>query len=356
MNTHKRLRPVSALLRLWNHQWPGLLLVGLVGLLTACGRSPAERLLADYRDALHTAAGVESEHTVEAVTLPLYPGHRDRSLELTAIRVGLFGMLDYRRCEMLHLISERNSILGRVMPISQRLIYEVNFIQQAQVCHKQLAAEQAPADADTSSDDTFLHRLDQVLARKREDLAAVFWNATLASPEFAKAHSLAVSPLIPSHDNGFNASLQALDYFVRLTTALTENAIAKLEIDSAILEGHYQVLQAEQYGGRLLTSLALVTPTLQHAADVMAALEAEAECPPPSAEPALEQAFSRYIEQIHQQGQAWLQRLEQLFQSQLAPPAMRAYYQHLLSRDHSEGLWRQFERQRLRHAEPCSPS
>ncbi len=328
-----------------------VLLVGLVWLLTACGPSPSEQLLADYLDALHDAAGVESGHTVEARTLQRYPGHRDRSLELAEIRVGLFGMLDYRRCEMLHLISERNSILGRVMPISQRLIYEVNFIQQAQFCRNQLAAEQEPADA--SGDDPFLHRLDQVIARKRQDLAAVFWNATLASPEFAKAHSLAVSPLIPGHDNGFNASLQALDYFVRLTTALTEDAIAALEIDSATLEGHYQVLQAEQYGGRLLTSLALLTPTLQHAADVMAALEEQAECPPRIADPALEQDFSRYIEQVHQQGQAWLQRLEQLLQPQPAPPAMRAYYQPMLSLDHSEGLWRQFEQQRLRYMDSC---
>ena len=323
-----------------------------MGLLAACSPSPAERLLTDYLDAVHAALDVDSEPTpVTATTLARYPGHRDRSLELAEIRVGLFGMLDYRRCDMLHLISERNSILGRVMPISQRLIYEVKFLQQAQTCREQLAAEQVPTD--TTNDDPFLHRLDQVIARKRDDLAAVFWNATLASPEFAKAHSLAVRPLMPEHDNGFNASLQALDYFVHLTTALTENTLATLDIDSATLEGHYQVLQAEQYGGRLLTSLALLTPTLQQAADVITALEEDAECPPRLADPALQQDFSHYIEQVHQQGQAWLQRLELLLQPHAAPAAMQTYYQSMLSLDHSEGLWQRFERQRLRYVHAC---
>lgn len=327
-----------------------LLYIGL--LLAACGTGPGEQLIEDYLQRLEQAAPMGLP-AVDPVTLQRYPGHRERTLALQEIRVGLFGMLDYRRCEMLHLISERNSILGRVMPISQRLLYEVRFLQQAEACHQRLEAV-AELHGDDEAEADFRGRLREVIERKRADLAPVFWNATFDSPEMAKAHSLAVSPLVPESDNGLAASLQAVDYFIRLG-AILEGAGPAVDLDGATLERQYEILQAEQYSGRLLTTVALLSPVLRQAVAVLTALgDDSARCSNALLavyHETVRGEFGAYIEQVHHAGRSWLGAMERLLARQrVAPPSsMLDYHARMLSLRHPQGLWQRFERQRLRH-------
>lgn len=317
-------------------------------ILTGCGAEPGEQLIETYLDRLETA-GLARQGAAEPVTLQRYPDHRDRTLELGELRVGLLGLFDYRRCEMQQLIGERNSILGRVMPISQRLLYEIRFLQQAEICRDRLATAAEPEVADAE----FLARLREVIAFKRTELAAVFWNATFDSPELAKAHSLAVSPLVPGHDNGFAASLQAVDYFARLGAILEDGASA-VDIDSATLENQYKILQAEQYGGRLLTTLALLNQALEQAVADLAAIDAES-CPAELSDmhrQTVRDEFAPYLDQVQREGREWLDALERLLARQrVTPPqVMLDYHARMLSLSHPDGLWQRFERNRLRHA------
>lgn len=317
-------------------------------LLSACAQSPGERLVEDYLTRLEDAGGVVRPDS-DPVLLRVYPGHRERTLDLPDLRIGLPGLLDYGQCGMLGLISERNSILGKVMPISQRLVYEIRFLRGAEAC---VAAIEASAEPDR----TFLAKLRETLAIKRETLAAVFWNATFDSPELAKSLSLAVQPLAPGRDNGFQISQRAIEYFRMLARQLGDPS---LTLDSAVLEQQYQVLQAEQYGGRLLVTLALLGGALYQASTL---LETVANRPDPCRTPAGESlpAVHRemvgprlrpYLDQVREQGRRWLGALGGLLEAQsITPPEVFAdYYRHMLSLDSRNGLWQRFERAWQRH-------
>ena len=318
--------------------------------LAGCSAGPGEQLAGTYLAALAQATGVDIPRTAPP-PLPTYPRHRDRTLVLPDIRVGLLDFLDYRQCDMTRLISQRNSILGRVMPISQRLVYEIRFLRQATACVDTIKAEAQP-------DQDFLAQLQRLLVIKRATLAAVFWNATFDSPEMAKSLSLAVAPLVPGEDNGFASTQQVLGYFLKLAGDLRDPA---LTIDSSTLEARYQVLQAEQYGGRLMVTLALLVETLEQASVMLeTVLEQTKPCSQSTTEALrtlyrerLQPRLLPYIEQVSAQGLAWLGALNDLLERQQAvepPPAFAAYHAHMLSMTSPQSLWRRFQQASRRHA------
>ncbi len=105
----------------------------------------------------------------------LYP--RPRQLQHTFVEfdVDVFDYLKLGDCALQSLIAERNSSLGRLAGPSQRLIYEVRFLAQAEVCVKQLAGDSAG----------LADKLTGIVQVKKGELAAHIWQATIGGEEFS---------------------------------------------------------------------------------------------------------------------------------------------------------------------------
>jgi hypothetical protein len=70
-----------------------------------------------------------------------YPGRRDRSIPVADMRIGITEFIHLYDCDLFRLINERNSNLGKIMPISRRLVYEITFLDSASDCQRKLTAE-----------------------------------------------------------------------------------------------------------------------------------------------------------------------------------------------------------------------
>ena len=317
-------------------------LLPMVALLAVTGCQPAvETRFTAYRQALEAITGTTTipSNDTELFT---YPSRRQRRLPMPALRIGLGDFFNLYGCRLFFLVNQRNSIMGRVMPISQRLAYEIRFLRAAQQCRIKLQqGNQTEA----------VHRLDGIIASKRTLLPTLLWNATFDSPEMARAFSLAVSPIEVGEEAGFTASREALEYFLRLGERLEDTS---LRIDSSILESHYQSLQAHRYGGRLATTLALLSNHLAAATTTLerVAGQCASNTVPTARWQSLETALTpvrQLTDTLQRQGGQWLDAVNRLIALPgiQPPPAFRDYHAAMLSQ-HS-GLWRRFQATVQRH-------
>lgn len=333
---------------------PALVILLCLGLfISGSGKDSAQGMLQDYLTRVENATGIDSPPT-EQIALQTYPTHRTRTLPIEDIRVGFFSYLKLYNCDLFNLVSERNSVMGRVMPISQKLVYEIKFLQGAEKCYRKLAEQ-----AETYKG--FLGDFAETIQIKRQNLPSVFWNATFDSPEMQKAFSLAVQPLHPDEDDTpYTHSRQAIDYFHRVGAQLEHPVFT---IDKSELEGQYFSLQLHQYGGRLLTSIAQLTAYLNRIAHSLeTAINDRPLCyqqKPNQKARILETIFLKYyagrvvpyLSQVHQQGQDWLGAINQLIaiQKVQVPQAFADYRAQMLSLDAEGSLWRAFENATHRH-------
>jgi hypothetical protein len=301
-------------------------------------------MLADYLKRVERATGIQS-HLSSQVVLLHYPSRREQNLPVTPLRMGMMNFAKLYQCDLFKLINERNSIMGRVMPISQKLLYEITFLQNAKVCYQKLAAAATP-------NKQFLSLFAEVIEKKRADLPVIFWQATFNSPELKKLFSLAVSPLNPDENQVFFDAQQSIGYFYELGKYLNG---ASRHIDKEELEAHYYQLQRHQYGGRLLQSVAQLTGYLDRAAYSLETLIADStlcfQNKPTEKALILNNVFKKYyaqrvgayISQIHRQGKAWLADIDALIQVQRVklPIAFSRYRAQMLTFD--AGIWQRFD-------------
>ncbi|MHA7879980.1 MAG: DUF3080 family protein [Saccharospirillum sp.] len=139
-----------------------------VFLLAGCGQS-AEALLENYRQRVENVLLGEVPERGE-FELPSYPRARDVHIEVEDIRLDVLDAWAVRSCELFALISERNSILGRVAQPDVRLDYEQRLLRAIPEC---LADE-------AGLPDDLVAELSRVLALKQRQLPQRIWNATLA--------------------------------------------------------------------------------------------------------------------------------------------------------------------------------
>lgn len=317
----------------------------------ACGNGDtAEAMLTDYLKRVETATGIQSKLSSPVILLP-YPSHREQNLQTTPLRMGMVNFAKLYSCDLFKLINERNSIMGRVMPISQKLAYEVGFLQNAQVCYQTLAAAAAP-------NKEFLSLFAEIIEKKRDNLPVIFWQATLNSPELRKLFSLAAPPLNPNDNQVFVNAQQSIAYFHELGEHL--NSLA-LNIDKEKLEAHYYQLQRYQYGGRLFQSVAQLTETLNRTAYSLETLVKEKtlcfQNKPTEKATILNNVFKKfyaqrvgaYMSQIYQQGKAWLANIDDLVQVQgvKLPLAFIRYRAQMLTSN--GGMWQRFDAAIERH-------
>ncbi|MES1923884.1 hypothetical protein T31B1_01135 [Salinisphaera sp. T31B1] len=170
-----------------------------------------------------------------------YPDKRRLQRPVETPRTGWIGLFELHRCGLVNLVSERNSILGRVAPAHQRLAYESQLLAGLTRCRKELSAEAATADPD------FVDRLDTLIARKRDAVPRIFWNRTLGGDAVIHVFSLAGRPpgLTPTASG--RATRQAIGALASAGDALARGD----RLDADTLAGFYRTLEASTYGGQL---------------------------------------------------------------------------------------------------------
>jgi hypothetical protein len=328
------------------HSLPAVLFAAVLS--AGCERGPAADL-ADYRARVQRASNVDVRAPAP-LALPAYPSHRARAVPIPEVRGSIWELLfDLPDCELGHLVSERNSILGRYWPATSRFDYELRFGLRLDRCRTRLAAR-PPADA---AEREFRARLDGIHLAKQNTLAAVWWALSYDSAEFERAFSPAARPLtVVGADS---AAHDAIEYLIALSAQLEAPGDG---IDLAALERALQQLAVSQYGGALLRSLGLLIVELDAAS---AALESARPCPQQRPTPqarVLHTVFTQYyagrtqpyMAAVQRGGRRWLELHARLLASQqVAPPPAFTRFRRLALAIGEGSLWAQWLQARDRH-------
>ncbi|WP_339842629.1 DUF3080 family protein [uncultured Halopseudomonas sp.] len=330
-----------------------LILIGISLLLAGCERSPpAARQMDNYLERLGRVLDQDhQEYNVEELSKYRLPERRERLIDIEPMRISLIKLLvDTRRCKPLQQrVSERNSILGKVMPWSHRLAFEGELIRAIEDC--------AVILSDDPDREDLIAELEQLAADKRAQLPAVFWNALNASEEFEYYLRFAAEPL-PVQEQALEDRRGAL--------ALSELADTGLGLPDQLppplpeLEAHFQSLHQSERSSQLIHSLSRMTHTLEQATNMLSSSAARQLCPmgqPTSRSRILLNVFvlfyageiQPYMAQIQRLGQPWQQNISQLKAVPAIPPATANYLGSLAGEDNA--LWLRYQRQLTAHSE-----
>jgi hypothetical protein len=320
-------------------------------LVAGCAQQP-DGMLADYRARVQRASGVDVQRP-PAFVPPVYPSHRERAIPIPEVRGSVWELLiDLPDCELDHLVSERNSILGRYWPATSRFDYELRFRAGLDTCRARFAHA---AQVDPTQRE-FLARLDEIAAAKREVLPALWWALTYDSAEFEQAFSPASAPL-HAGERGVDA-VAALDLLLGLSSRL---AASEAGIELAPLDRALGRLAASRYGGSLLRSLGMLIRELDAATTALQTAYAAPVCPQQRPTPrarVLHRVFTDYyaarvqpyLADVQTGGRAWLGAHARLLSSQrVEPPAAFARFSKFALDDGDGSLWQGWINARDRH-------
>lgn len=145
------------------------LIVALL-LLSGCAKT-GQDLYDNYLNRLSNVLDAPKS-TWSAPTVKTAPAARSMQWEVPEVRINLLAFWDTRHCELFTLISERNSILGRVMAPTQRWRFESRLLGAIDACMN-----------DPRTDDDLRAVLSEWQAEKQTYWPLVTWNGTLGTPE-----------------------------------------------------------------------------------------------------------------------------------------------------------------------------
>lgn len=245
----------------------GLLIAGLIGLLSACAEPTIEDGYDEYLSRLARVLDQDLPNWQANSTGYLqqrYPGAKGRLWQTTDTRLGVFDFLALDDCNLMNLVSERNSSLGKVMSPTSRYQYEWLILQGVAQCIEQLKEKPEEAELVTT--------LKEVLETKRKEIGHHYWNATWGSLEFQTFFSLSQPVLDLNEVSGFKpTAVEALEtYILALPGQNNTNADLSKGVfeQSSQLEKHLQPLQYH-YAGRLLKSLVLADLAISQATQLL---------------------------------------------------------------------------------------
>ncbi|WP_158278828.1 DUF3080 family protein [Leucothrix arctica] len=331
--------------------------LSLLTLLAACRASAPQAMLEDYAARMSTVLDTEINLslTQAALTLPAFPAKRERLLQTTELRENLWDVLDFRQCDMLQLISERNSSLGKVMQPSQKMRYELRFIKTLQNCRETLKAIENPDDTQLA----FQSRLEEIYQTKRDNLSLEVWNGIYGSNEIDQHFKVGKPPLPLTADNNGHVQ-QAFEQLAELATLSKFDAIT-LPVWLDKVEAPYEVMHRSEFGSHLLSSLSMMTQTLDRtAAAIEERLKRKPFCFPDHQPPhakTLNNVFHKYyagkvqpyMAVIQRQGKPWFVLHDNLMSQLPAPSAMQNYQQQVVGVSVKNSLWGQWVQARKRH-------
>jgi hypothetical protein len=331
-----------------------LTFLSAVSLAGACVDASPESMYENYLYRLGNVTGVDAPDSPAWLLLPAYPRKRDLVLTTEDVRIGFVTYFDLADCDLLQEVSERNSSLGRVQPVTARLIYEMRFYQKISRCDEKLQ-KMPGGDAD------FKNQIANVRRIKGADLPKVFWNATFASPEFAKL--LGSAPPLRRDEP---ASVTDIEFSLALLTrigAALKTSPPPVGVDE--LERHYFRLQAGNTLGKLLQGLRLSHSNLLRASRMLKqAADTKHLCPHGKKTRKGEYLFNVFVKYYAGEVQPYLSRLHQATGPLLAavdslrrvqtaevPEAFSDYYAAVLDPVAPQGLWQHFNQALREHTQ-----
>jgi hypothetical protein len=181
-----------------------------------------------------------------AIVMPAsLPSSRHRQQSLTQFDIGLLDFLSLQQCDVGIVAGRKNSILGKVMPDSQRFLYELDIIRAIESC-----------DIKNESLSKELHLIAQ---QKRRELPMAFGNALFNGAESGVFFSLS-NGFLPL--NYSTAEQQELLNALNRLVVVGENLEDLPLVDANVFEGDLKILMDSEYAGRLLYSLVRVSSYL----------------------------------------------------------------------------------------------
>lgn len=242
-----------------------LLVAALIALATAAGLAlwPRDPVAARWDDYLTRLERITRQPIPRASSLDLrpYPGNAALRRPLPDLRTGLLDYLALRHCDLMSLVSERNSALGKLRAASLRLDYELTFIQRGQRCLAQRRLQ----------DPEIIALLERALAVKRDSLGDVYWNATWASDELRGFLNQSPGPT-----RNPARGLEALGGLASAGRALRTTPPPAALPD---LEQRLAILSRGAAGGAILRQMAGARVALEQALGMLTALDEDALCP-----------------------------------------------------------------------------
>lgn len=293
--------------------------------------------------------------------LPLFPHRRNRLIETQEIREGLIDLLQLKECELLPLIAERNSSLGKVYAPSQKMLYELNFFVQIRDCHTRLLNQ-------SSSDPELLLLVSQIYRIKKDNLAAEIWNGIYVSSEIEANFSRGEQPLDLVDDGSARHMFSAFSAIAQLSELPIDQSSWELPDKVTSIETLYEPLHRNRSGAKALKSIQLLTHSMNEATQIIETrLQKRALCfnQKPSAKAQILKnvfykfyigEFQPYLAQSHRYAKNWIELNNLLFinfekAGLNIPKAMETYQLQVLSETAEGSLWFRYQSARKRHTQ-----
>jgi hypothetical protein len=341
----------------WGRSHLALLTLCLTTLmLSGCQKTEGERaMLDDYAERVARVLDQELDEKA-TISLPALPPARVRYQATEDLREGVLDVLDFRECQLLHLISERNSILGKVATSSQRLIYELRFLDTMSACIPIL-------ERDTETEPEVIERAKAILAQKQADLPIHLWNAWFTGQEIEESLALNQPPLSTEQTLETHNALNALSAYTHLVeTALTQNTSSRPATEQVkSIEQWMQMRFNDPLGTPLLRGLIDVTATLNQVANTLnARLDRKPFCYPNMRNPdadILKNVFTAYYAQkvqpymagLNRLGESWFTYHSKLLNLLKEPDDFSAYSTQVMRLEAENSLWVQFQSATQKH-------
>jgi len=331
----------------------------LVSIVLLCGCSKETEEQALMQTYLKRVANVLDQPLPQNTllpNLPALPPTRDRHQETSAIREGLLDLLELADCNLIHLVAERNSTLGKVSAPSQKLAYEVAFYQRLIECIPLL--EQTP---DTKP--ATLSRVRHIAQIKYNELPKHLWNALYTGQEIEQSLSLnqLALPLSTTDENPRQNALTSWQFFAQLSLHLEHQDYGAANKQLSQIELHMESLYKNPIGTPLLRSLILITHYLNQTAEVIEGRLARRplcfnDMSNPKAD-ILKTVFTRfyaaqiqpYMANTHRVGEQWFTAHHTIHNFARPPAAIAEYDAKVFNRITDISIWNQYVKARNRH-------
>ncbi|ADZ90312.1 DUF3080 domain-containing protein [Marinomonas mediterranea] len=305
---------------------------------------PLEHLVS-YHEALARSKLIQLEEleTDSHLSLLRLPDLRDRTMPLSKFDIGLLEFLSLQRCDVGLVAGERNSILGRVMPSSQRFLYELKIIKAIEQC--------------TIENESLMTKLQGVVRTKRAELPKAFANAMWSGEEAAGFFSLSNGMISMSPER---SQYQALVSTFSELVIIGENLQTLPNLSNKVFEAYLKVMLDSEYGGRLLVTLQVLATRLEYATNAIEAVDVNAaNCQAPIAY--LKQQFTKYYIKIIQPYMARVNRVAYQVLPNLKelgnvaseePEALKRFFSQF--DENTNTVWGRYKQASIRHAQAWS--
>ncbi|PYF81597.1 hypothetical protein DFP75_10456 [Marinomonas alcarazii] len=319
-----------------------LLLFAIILVVGGCDtRFKGEAFLNEYVVDLNRSQSLSISSP--AIVMPkTFPSARYRQQTLSQFDIGLLDFLSLQQCDVGAVAGRKNSILGKVMPDSQRFLYELDIIRAIESCD--------------IKNESLSEELHQVAAQKRLELSKAFSNALFNGVESDAFFSLSNGYLPLNYSTAEQQEL--LDSLNRLVV-IGENLQDLPVIDAGTFEDDLKVLIDSEYAGRLLYSLARIADYLNLVASNVHALNEEV-CGAPMTflkqqfETHYVQKIQPYMGRINRGAYQVLPLLNQLFQISQPLSIEMAEFSSQFSLQQKGSEWQRYQSASQYHAKEWS--